>query len=93
MAAEKDSIVTFKADASLIEALRAVSNRSAFIRSALLEALANTCPLCHGTGMLTPKQKQHWQQFAADHAVAECDECHAFHLVCQRAERETSSHP
>jgi hypothetical protein len=93
MATEKQAIVTFKADASLLEALRGVPNRSAFIRSAVLEALANTCPLCHGSGMLTPKQKRHWQQFAADHAVTECDECHEFHLICQRSELDTTSHP
>jgi len=82
MSQSKQTIVTFKADDSLLEALRAVPNRSAFIRSAVLAALENQCPLCAGTGILTQEQKRHWSKFAEDHAVTECDECHEWHLVC-----------
>ncbi|HRX86456.1 MAG TPA: CopG family transcriptional regulator [Phycisphaerae bacterium] len=84
----EQSIVTFKADASLVEALRAVPNRSAFIRTAILAALENQCPLCAGTGILTPEQKRHWSKFAQDHAVKECAECHEWHLVCAHAEED-----
>ena len=42
------SIVTFKADESLLEALRGIENRSEFIRTALLAALENICPVCKG---------------------------------------------
>ena len=72
MAEQKQSIITFKAEESLLAALRGVPNRSAFIRSAVLAALENTCPLCRGTGMLTPRQKEHWDTFARDHAIEEC---------------------
>jgi hypothetical protein len=78
----KQEIITFKVDEKLAEALRGVPNRSAFIRTALLAALDSACPLCRGTGVLTPDQKRHWDAFAADHEVRECDNCHAFHLVC-----------
>ena len=74
--------LTFKAEASLVEALRGVGNRSAFIREAVLNALANACPLCQGTGVLSPNQKRHWEKFASDHQVRECAECHERHLVC-----------
>lgn len=78
----KASIITFKADQSLLGALEGIENRSEFIRSALLAALANICPLCKGRGILTPNQKNHWQSFATDHDLAECNRCHEFHLVC-----------
>ncbi len=78
----KQSIVTFKADDSLMEILRGVPNRSSFIRSAILSAIENTCPLCQGTGIMSPEQRTHWEMFAADHRVQECDECHERHLVC-----------
>lgn len=81
-AANKANIVTFKADESLLRALDGVENRSEFIRSALLAALDNTCPLCKGRGILTPNQKTHWASFAASHELSECDDCHEFHLVC-----------
>ncbi|MFH0982901.1 MAG: CopG family transcriptional regulator [Planctomycetota bacterium] len=82
MPPNKQAIVTFKAEASLREALEAMPNRSAFIRAAILAALDNVCPLCQGTGILTPEQKTHWQLFAEDHAMRECGECHGWHLVC-----------
>ena len=82
MKRHKDEIITFKADASLLEAMRGIPNRSAFIRSAILAALDSTCPLCQGTGVLTPEQHKHWEEFAVDHAVAECGECHELHVVC-----------
>ena len=84
MSNSRREIVTFKVDASLLEAMRGIENRSEFIRSAILAALDNICPLCGGSGTLTPDQKQHWQSFAESHSVAECDRCHEIHLVCER---------
>ena len=80
----KSEIVTFKVDKSLLEALKGIPNRSNFIRSALLAALENTCPLCMGTGILTPGQRNHWEHFTQDHAIEECNECHEMRLVCSR---------
>ncbi|MBN2583699.1 MAG: CopG family transcriptional regulator [Planctomycetes bacterium] len=82
MPRKKAEIVTFKADASLTEAMKGLPNRSAFIRAAVLAALDNTCPLCNGTGLLTASQKSHWNDFAADHAIEQCGTCHETHLVC-----------
>ena len=79
---KKSDIITFKVDPSLHEALQGIPNRSSFIRSAILAALENVCPLCPGTGILTPKQKEHWETFSRTHGVQECDECNEFHLVC-----------
>ncbi len=88
-ARQKESVITFKADASLLAALRSIPNRSEFIRSAILSALKNHCPLCGGTGVLTPNQKQHWQEFARHHPLLECHECHEIHLVCTGPPRRT----
>lgn len=78
----KETVVTFKADASLLESIRHIPNRSEFIRSAILAALENHCPLCGGTGVLTPNQKRHWEEFAQHHPLRECDECHEVRLIC-----------
>lgn len=82
MRSPRREIITFKADQALADALKGVGNRSEFIRAAILGALENACPLCKGTGVLSPKQKEHWDQFARDHTVEECAECHEFYLRC-----------
>ncbi|MBN2021229.1 MAG: hypothetical protein JW809_00405 [Pirellulales bacterium] len=79
---KKEEIVTFKVDQTLWDALRGIPNRSQFIRSALRIALDSVCPLCQGTGTLTPDQRKHWQRFAERHALRKCDQCRAVHLVC-----------
>lgn len=78
----KQEVVSFKADESLLKAMAGIPNRSEFIRAAVLAALDGVCPLCQGTGILSPEQKEHWQRFSRSHAVEECDQCHALHLVC-----------
>ncbi len=80
----RQEIITFKADPELLAALRGIANRSDFIRTALLAALAHICPLCKGSGTLTPDQRRHWNAFAASHPLAECHDCHALHLICPR---------
>lgn len=82
MGRKRSEVITFKAGESLLEAMRGVENRSEFIRSAILAALDNVCPLCKGTGILTPDQKRHWRTFARNHSVEECNRCHELHLVC-----------
>jgi len=82
MGKSKTEIITFKVDEGLGEALKGIANRSEFIRSAVLNALDNTCPLCMGAGKLTVNQKNHWKAFTADHEVVECEECHELRLRC-----------
>ena len=78
----KSEIITFKVDETLLEALQGIPNRSNFIRSAVLAALDSVCPLCAGTGIMTPNQRKHWDKFARDHKLTECDDCNERHLVC-----------
>lgn len=78
----KHEIITFKADASLMEAMKGIPNRSEFIRNAILAALDSACPLCSGTGVLTPQQKIHMQDFLVDHSLQECEKCHDLRFTC-----------
>jgi len=84
MAPGKTEVVTFKADAGLLEAMKGVENRSEFIRSAILAALENCCPLCGGSGHLSPNQMRHWREFTRHHDLAECEDCREIRLVCRR---------
>jgi hypothetical protein len=86
MAVRKGEVITFKVDESLARALEGIPNRSEFIRSSILNALENTCPLCKGVGILTPNQKNHWEEFALRHSVEECSECHELHITCHAGE-------
>lgn len=92
-ARRKHEIITFKADEALAGALRGIANRSDFIRSAILSALENVCPLCKGAGTITVDQRRHWDAFTATHPVRECTDCHTFHLVCPDSRRKTVVHP
>ena len=78
----KDEVITFKVDPDLAEVLRRIPNRSQFIRSAVLNSLDHICPLCQGLGILSPDQKQHWQDFTEHHGITECSTCGSVHLVC-----------
>lgn len=91
-ARQKETVITFKADSSLLAALRSVPNRSEFIRAAILGALDSYCPLCGGTGVLTPNQKRHWDRFAERHPLHECDDCHEVHLVCSQDQQPAAEH-
>ncbi|UCE25983.1 MAG: CopG family transcriptional regulator [Candidatus Zixiibacteriota bacterium] len=68
--------------------MRGIPNRSSFIRAAVLAALDSTCPLCSGTGILSPSQRGHWDTFRKDHSVKKCSDCDELHLVCTRAPGE-----
>jgi hypothetical protein len=82
MSSMKNETVTFKVDGELARIIQRLPNKSEFIRRAVMAALDNTCPLCQGTGRLTPEQKAHWLDFARHHEVEECGDCHAVHLHC-----------
>lgn len=85
---KKEEVITFKVDESLAEALAGIRNRSEFIRRAILAAMDSTCPLCQGTGILTPSQQEHWKEFSQHHHVETCDTCNETHLVCDMPDLE-----
>jgi hypothetical protein len=78
----KDEVITFKVEPHLAEILKRMPNRSHFIRSAILSSLDHVCPLCQGTGILSPEQKDHWREFSERHGIRECRECGSVMLVC-----------
>ncbi len=92
MAKGKHEVISFKADESLLKAMQGIPNRSEFIRAAVLAALDGVCPLCRGTGILTPAQQAHWKSFSRSHALAECHQCHALHLVCGESQTQAPEH-
>ncbi len=81
---KNQDIVTFKVDKALLDLMKGIENRSEFIRVALLAALNNVCPVCRGTGVLTPNSKEHWEKFSQDHRVKECGGCHEMTVVCRK---------
>ncbi len=80
---KRQEVITFKVDGALLALMRGIANRSEFIRTALLAALDSVCPLCKGSGILTPKRKEHWDEFSKDHGVKECRDCHELTIVCK----------
>ncbi len=68
-------VVTFKAEAPLVEALEGIPNRSEFIRAAIVSALDGACPLCGGSGTLSLHQREHWRAFMKTHSLKRCKEC------------------
>lgn len=78
----KQEIITFKVDEDLFEEIKNIPNRSDFIRKAVIAALGSTCPLCNGSGMLSPNQKRHWDEFMTSHSVKKCDECDEYVFMC-----------
>ena len=79
---KKQEIITFKVDENLLSAIKRIPNRSEFIRSAILSALGSVCPLCNGSGILTPNQKRHWDDFTSDHSIEICEECEENIIIC-----------
>jgi hypothetical protein len=81
-------IITFKVDEAIKSAMNGIENRSDFIRSAILTALNNICPLCHGNGHLTAHQQKHWDDFNKNHPLTECNQCNARHFSCTLSKNE-----
>ncbi len=88
MPSRKTEIVSFKADESLLSAMKGVDNRSDFIRAAIMSALENSCPLCGGKGVLSPNQMRHWRELSDDHSLEECEDCSEVRLVCSHRPQE-----
>jgi hypothetical protein len=91
MKRNKQEIFTVRADAALVDAMKGIPNRSEFVRQAILAALDNVCPICKGTGILTPNQKLHWEDLQKDHTFIECEKCHEHRLTCTNREAEAVS--
>lgn len=91
MPKNKEEVISFKVDPALASTLKRLPNRSHFIRRAILRALDQACPLCQGSGTLTPDQHSHWSEFAKQHRVTECATCGSLHLVCASGRKTAGS--
>ncbi|GAB4281503.1 MAG: hypothetical protein Kow0029_26650 [Candidatus Rifleibacteriota bacterium] len=80
---KKADTVTFKVDPNLLQILQSMPNRSEFIRSAILNALEHVCPLCSGTGVLSPAQKNCWDKFSRNHEIKKCAESDQIRILCR----------
>src|SRR5262249_18140555 len=49
---ERTHRVTFRLEPALVDRLRGLPNQTAFVETAIRDALARTCPLCGGRGRL-----------------------------------------
>ncbi|SEM04231.1 hypothetical protein SAMN04489760_10324 [Syntrophus gentianae] len=85
---KEKGIITFKVNADLLEVIKNIPNRSESIREVIMTALENVCPPCNGTGILTPKQKEHWQIFARHHTVKKCEDCNKLFIECANTENK-----
>jgi len=90
MSGSKEKIISFKLEKSLADKLAAVPNKSEFIRSAILSAMDNTCPLCQGHGTLSTGQMEHWRRLESTHDIRQCGKCHEYHIVCAASAKEKS---
>jgi hypothetical protein len=86
---KKERVFTFKTDENLAEELARIPNKSEFIRHAIERALANKCPLCNGSGSLSPAQAKHLAEFLDGHSLKKCDECDAVHFTCGTKEQNS----
>lgn len=84
---KKQTVITFKADDNILEALERIPNKSEFIRAAILAALDESCPLCGGSGVLNPHQKTHWSAFLKEHTLTHCNECNGFEINCSHTKK------
>ena len=79
---KSQEVITFKVDKNLLDLMKGVSNRSEFIRAAILSALESICPFCKGSGVFTPQKKEHWDEFLKVHQMTDCKDCHEVKIEC-----------
>jgi len=76
-------IITFKADQALVEAMEGVTNRSEFIRAAILAALDGRLPAVPRHRRAEPAPAPALVRVQHTHAVETCGDCHETRIVCK----------
>src|SRR6185295_15270988 len=71
----KHRIVTFKAEEDLASFLDSMPNKSDFIRKALLAALLEPCPVCHGKGSVPRSLRRDLETIFASEKFIPCSFC------------------
>ena len=82
--------VTFKVDEELANLLKALPNRSEFIREAIMSRMAVPCPACGGSGRLSKRQALDVKALLETHYVGRCLNCgtRVTYTACARAAGE-----
>lgn len=82
-------VISLRVPSSIAKTLRTIPNRSEFMRHAIEAALDSACPLCGGSGVLSPKRKEHLQNFMQHHTIQECADCHEPYFECKKTETDS----
>jgi hypothetical protein len=72
---DEPKVVTFKVEKELAELLDRLPNKSAFIRKAIAAQLGETCPLCHGQGVVPRGVHDHYAALLPQFNSRNCDGC------------------
>ncbi len=67
--------VTFKVDEELAKLLKALPNKSEFIREAIMSKMAVPCPACGGSGKMSKRQAMDIRALLESHYVGRCLNC------------------
>ncbi len=76
----KNVIVTFKVEKRIAAHLATMTNKSQFIREALLKSMNHICPLCKGEGMIP--HDEHIKEFLNHHQIDSCCTCSGPVVTC-----------
>lgn len=87
----KQRIVTFKVEAEVAAFLDELPNKSDFIRKALLSALLEPCPVCHGKGSVPRSLRRDLDRVFQRQQFVPCSFCgYEFPLNLERSRKGTT---
>jgi len=72
---QQETVLSFRVDHHLAEALNRLPDRSGFIRKAILRAFYRVCPACQGKGVLPETAALPIEAFIAKNLTAKCQCC------------------
>jgi len=74
-ASMKQRVVTSKVEEEVAAFLAGMPNKSEFIRKALLSALLEPCPICHGRGSVPQSLRRDLEKILSKHKFVACSYC------------------
>lgn len=72
---QQETVLSFRVDHHLAEALNKLPDRSDFIRRAILRAFYRVCPACHGKGVLPETAARPIEGFMSRNLATRCSCC------------------
>ena len=84
----KQRVVTFKVEEEVATFLAGMPNKSEFIRKALLSALLEPCPICHGKGSVPASLRRDLEKILSKQQFVACSFCgYQFPLNSERSRK------